>query len=252
MPLKIEKCNDGDMTRAFAIISAAFGHNPYMDVLYPGHDTPQGHEAGGERMLAFKKSDPNTHFIKAIDTENGDIVGVAKWNIYNGTIPEEVGLDGDYWATEEDKEYANCLWTSYLGPRRKAIKDSKGHLVCESCRRSRYLEDTVNTQLMIANWTAMDILTVDPEMQSRGAGRKLLEWGTNEADRLGFSVRPILDCICNGREVVADVSLARPWWRPPRMQDISTKPADFSINTDTPHYYLPNSPIGANSPSIGW
>ena len=120
------------MTRAFGIIAAAFGHNPYMDGLYPAHNTPQGRSAGGERMLAFKKNDPDTYFLKATDTESEEIVGIAKWNIYNGTIPEEVGLDGEYWETEEDKEYANCLWAAYLVPRRNAIKGTKGHLVCES------------------------------------------------------------------------------------------------------------------------
>ena len=132
MPLKIESCRDEDMARAFAIISTAFGSNPYMDGLYPGHDTAQGRKTGGERLLSFKKNDPNTHFLKAVDTETSDIVGVAKWNIYNGVIPDEVGLDGDYWPMEEDKEYANCLWASYLKPRRKSIKDTQGFVVCKS------------------------------------------------------------------------------------------------------------------------
>ena len=68
-------------------------------------------------MLAFKNSDPNTHFIKATDKENGDIVGVAKWNIYIRISLEEVGLQVDDWETEEDNGVRK-LTQSYV-PRAK-------------------------------------------------------------------------------------------------------------------------------------
>lgn len=37
--------------------------------------------------------------------------------------------------------------------------------------------------------TALDIETVDPEWQRRGAGRMLVKWGTAIADEMGVEVK---------------------------------------------------------------
>ncbi|KAL8942205.1 MAG: hypothetical protein Q9211_001503 [Gyalolechia sp. 1 TL-2023] len=136
MGLKLGDCDDSDMTDAFAIISSALGHeHPYHDYVFPNHDTTPGRKVGGERLLAIKTSDPNTRFLKVTDMDTGEIIAVAKWNIYDGVVPDEIELDGDFWATSEDKEYAKYLFRGYLVPRREAIKRSGGHLVCKSITR---------------------------------------------------------------------------------------------------------------------
>lgn len=132
MSLKVEICTDADMDRAFAIVSSSFGHqHPYIDACYPDHDTELGRKRGGERMLAMN-SDPYTTFIKVVDIATGNMIALGKWNVYNGTVPEEADLDGDFWQGQDDKEYAQYLFREYLVPRRKAIKDSGGRLVCKS------------------------------------------------------------------------------------------------------------------------
>ena len=40
--------------------------------------------------------------------------------------------------------------------------------------------------------TALDIETVDPEWQRRGAGRMLVKWGTAIADEMGVEVKDFL------------------------------------------------------------
>lgn len=132
MALKIEECNDTDMDRTFEIISSAFGHeHPYIESVFPLHATPQGRRLGGQRMLAYKKADQNTTFLKVVDTRTGEVVAVAKWNIYDGSIPDDYELDGDFWESNNEKEYAQHMFREYLVPRRKAIKDSGGRLVCK-------------------------------------------------------------------------------------------------------------------------
>ena len=132
MSFKLEICTDDDMERAFAIVSSAFGHDhPYIDAVFPDHDQEHGRKRGGERMLAIKKSDPNTTFIKVVDTSTGKMIALAKWNVYDGTVPEEVELEGDFWRGRDEKEYARYLFREFLVPRRKAIQDSRGRLVCE-------------------------------------------------------------------------------------------------------------------------
>ena len=131
MVLKLEECNETDMSRAFAIVSSAFGHEqPYMNALYPAHSTPSGRETGADRFRDMYRTDPNTTFLKVTDTDTGEMIAQAKWNIYNGAVPEEVELDGDYWVDDEEKDYARYLFRQYQGPRRIAIKKSGGHLVC--------------------------------------------------------------------------------------------------------------------------
>ena len=131
MVLKLEVCDDNDMHRTFTILSSAFGHeHPYIDAVFPSHSTASGREIGGERLRAIKHSDPNTTFLKITDTDTGEMIAQAKWNIYDGEVPEAVELDGDFWAGEEEKEYARYLFREYLVPRRAAIEKSGGHLVC--------------------------------------------------------------------------------------------------------------------------
>ncbi|KAL8952507.1 MAG: hypothetical protein Q9222_001575 [Ikaeria aurantiellina] len=150
------------MQRTFEILSLAFGHeHPYIDAVFPSHNTASGRKIGGERLLAIKNSDPNTTFLKVTDTNTGEMIAQAKWNIYDGEVPKKAELGGDFWAGQDEKEYAQYLFREYLGPRRSAIEACGGHLV------------------------SLDILTVDPKHQKRGAGRMLVEWGTAVADKMG-------------------------------------------------------------------
>ncbi|KAL8655270.1 MAG: hypothetical protein Q9226_003111 [Calogaya cf. arnoldii] len=182
MALKLEVCGDNDMERTFEILSSAFGHeHPYIDAVFPSHATASGRKIGGDRLLAIKHSDPNTTFLKDTDTGTGEMIAQAKWNIYNGVVPEETELDGDFWAGQDEKEYAQYLFREYLGPRRSAIEACGGRLVCT--HSSSRLPETGT--LLLTGPLALDILTVDPKHQKRGAGRMLVEWGTAVADKMG-------------------------------------------------------------------
>jgi hypothetical protein len=132
MVLQLDHCTDADMARVFELVSISFGHeHPFIEAVYPGHETPSGRAHGTERMLAAKNGDPNTTFLKITDTSTGEIIGIAKWNVYDGVIPEEISkLGGDYWDTEDAKELAEWNYNEYVDLRRKAIRESKGNLVC--------------------------------------------------------------------------------------------------------------------------
>ena len=144
MVLILENCTESDAPRVFALVSMAFGHeHPYIDAVFPEHSTPAGREAGGQRMLGMMLTDPNTHFMKVVDSDTkpdgsgNEILGIAKWNVYDNSIPEEAELEGDWWKehgigdTEEDRrEYAKIIFWEYLVERRRAIRESGGNLVC--------------------------------------------------------------------------------------------------------------------------
>ena len=134
--LRLEEATDADFPRLFALMSMSFGHDhPYIDSVYPLHDESSGRLVGSERFLAVKNSDPNTTFLKVVDEsispavgENAQIIGVAKWNVYDGFIPEEIELDGDHWEDPEAKELAQYFFKEYLRLRRGAIKATEGHV----------------------------------------------------------------------------------------------------------------------------
>lgn len=119
------------MTRAFELLSEAFGHeHPYVEYVFPAHATPHGRRTGAERLLEWRKGDPLAINIKAVDDVSGKMVGHAKWIIPKGVVPPEFELGGDYWETEDQKEYAAWIYSQYLVPRRKAFKEYGGNVIC--------------------------------------------------------------------------------------------------------------------------
>jgi hypothetical protein len=105
---QVQPCTEADIPRVFEIISLAFDHDhEYMDSIFPAHDALEGRSVGAERILQIFHGDPYGHFMKVVDTDTGIVAGAAKWNIYEkGVIPPQPAIDGNYWKSEEDKEFA--------------------------------------------------------------------------------------------------------------------------------------------------
>ena len=137
--LTLDHATPDDMPRVFAITSDAFGHeHPYIEHVFPAHSTPSGRVAGAQRFREMQATDPHTTFLKVTDSEltgPDAIIGIAKWNVWDNVIPEEVELDGPWWddveGEEGDKVYAQALFRTYMVERRKALRESGGHLICE-------------------------------------------------------------------------------------------------------------------------
>lgn len=79
--------------------------------------------------------------MKATDTASGEIVGLAKWLVFEaGEVPVIEGeldgavLEGEWWDEREEREYTAWLFGRYLIPRRRAMREAgeegKG-VVCE-------------------------------------------------------------------------------------------------------------------------
>ena len=128
--LDVQPCTAEDMPRVFEIVSLAFANDhEYVDAVFPLHATPAGRKAGGERMLHIFQGDPYGHFMKVVDNDTGTIIAAAKWNIYNGNIPPQPEIGGDYWENEEEKEFAQALFWGFFAPRQKVIEETNGRLV---------------------------------------------------------------------------------------------------------------------------
>ena len=73
---------------------------------------------------------PSATFLKVTDSDTDTIVAVAKWNIYNGDISDEVDVDGEFWESKGEKELARETFAGYLIPRREAVRKAQGRIVC--------------------------------------------------------------------------------------------------------------------------
>jgi hypothetical protein len=133
MALKVELCTEADMPRAFEIISVAFGHiHAYVEAVWPEHDTDAGRAAGAERLLGAKQTQPWAHLCKVTDTETHEIVGFAKWDVYDGVVPEvPTSMPPQYYKDDDAKEYAEYIWTEFTRRRWDAVRASQGKIVCE-------------------------------------------------------------------------------------------------------------------------
>ena len=141
MAITVEYCTDADIDSIFHIISEAFKHSqPYIDAVFPNHDTPAGHKQGRDRMLEMKRMDPTARFIKAVDSHTGQIVGQAVWLVLDQD-PGKERLEGNFWENEQEKEYAQELFAQYIVPRTEAFKSTDGRLLGKS---SRYITLRVN------------------------------------------------------------------------------------------------------------
>ncbi|KAI5371146.1 Putative GNAT domain, acyl-CoA N-acyltransferase [Septoria linicola] len=163
MPVIAIPAEDADFDRIFEITSLAFARNePVWDVMYPAHWTPAGRAKGSARMLKLHQTIPETTFIKAVDTETGEILGMSKWNIFQNYTPKRSEVPSDVYETEEDRRYAQGIVDCFIKDRNQAIIERNGNVV------------------------SLDILTVDPAHHRKKVGDVMVKWGTQKADELGF------------------------------------------------------------------
>ena len=122
MPIVVELCDDADIDRVFCIVSDTFKHDePYIDAVYPKHETPGGRIQGSRRMLDQKRNDSTASYIKAVDTQTGKVIGQANWlYIESGSVKDQ--LDGDFWDDEDAKEFAQNMYAQFAACRRNAVE----------------------------------------------------------------------------------------------------------------------------------
>ncbi|KAK2768735.1 hypothetical protein FQN54_000591 [Arachnomyces sp. PD_36] len=146
--------------RTLADIHAdAFKDNPLNLLMYPNKVTPASLEASFQRMKLHHK-DPSTHFVKAVDTETGEITGVARWNVYLSGRPQEE-LDAPTVQIPKSPDANAELIGEVIDVLEKTRKETMG-------RRPH---------------CSLNLLAVSPKHQRRGAGAVLVKYGTDIADK---------------------------------------------------------------------
>ncbi|KAI0015811.1 acyl-CoA N-acyltransferase [Xylariomycetidae sp. FL0641] len=167
MPLRLEEVKDEqDFDQILPVLFAAFGepYNTLRRWFIPVHTTEDAAiEAAKGRMVKNWKTHENAHWVKVTDSDTGDIIGAAEWEIRKSPDgPEEAQQSiNAYWHTDgsEEKAFAEKL----IGQLKTFMK-----------------------KRMTAPHLELEQLVVHPEHRKRGAGKMLVEWGIHKADELGF------------------------------------------------------------------
>ncbi|KAF2441393.1 hypothetical protein P171DRAFT_446289 [Karstenula rhodostoma CBS 690.94] len=73
---RVELVEDSDLDYIVPRMFQAMGNDyEFMNVMWPGHHTPDGQRKIVSRLLAGKNAAPNTKWIKAVAVDTGEIVG---------------------------------------------------------------------------------------------------------------------------------------------------------------------------------
>ncbi|OAL23737.1 hypothetical protein AYO20_10883 [Fonsecaea nubica] len=155
MPLVLQPADEADAPRIVEIERLAYASNPLQPILFPGPFPPQAKHERAEGLIKQLHEDPTVRWVKALDTETGELAAFAKWNIIKEPREPNRGRQfGPGCNVEACEEF-------FGGIHRKRNDLMGGKAYC-----------------------LLDLLQTDPKYQGRGAGGKLIQWGLDIADEL--------------------------------------------------------------------
>ncbi|KAF2174581.1 hypothetical protein K469DRAFT_717608 [Zopfia rhizophila CBS 207.26] len=138
-------------------------YNPQLKHFRPNiHDPEEAIEDNRVRSIKGWKTHPGRHQLKVVDTDSGEVVGAACWQVEEKPDPTPEHTVAE-WHPEGsvEKEFAerfiNGLW-GFL-----AERVTRPHLDLLS-------------------------IVVLPAYRRRGVGRMMMRWGTTKADELGIEI----------------------------------------------------------------
>jgi len=132
-----EITSDADFVELVEVEFASFESPPsgFRNLFYPILGTgPEAHQTAiheaADRILRGHKSTAGSHWVKAVDTLSGRLVGAALWiffesDPYTGKSPPEAA----WWPEGEGREFATRWWRELMKPRIKYM--SRRH-ACQS------------------------------------------------------------------------------------------------------------------------
>ncbi|KAI1753182.1 acyl-CoA N-acyltransferase [Xylaria castorea] len=161
MPLVVLPAQICDIEAVYNIYFNAFEHQPVLRILFPGGVDRKAHTEG---ITHLWNSDANGYPVKCVDTDTGEIIGMACWDIFWKPGDESIWPkpEGAVWLDGKDRETADRILVPIWNMHEKLFGD----------HRHIYLPT----------------IAVHPDHQRRGAGRLLMQWGIDVAEKTGLSI----------------------------------------------------------------
>jgi hypothetical protein len=117
MAFAVEAALDSDMDKIITIMFQCYGGtNEYINAVFPRGLTEDGHRLTVERMRFIASVASGVWWEKVIDSESGEVVGGAMWNLCEKEKPPTFEMDGPpgTWNNEAEKRYAQALQRSFV------------------------------------------------------------------------------------------------------------------------------------------
>ncbi|KAI5923335.1 acyl-CoA N-acyltransferase [Camillea tinctor] len=160
MPLELHPATEADAHRAAEIEALAYQPSPFNAILFPGPFPPEARDSRAAELTTGMSEDATARCFKVVDTDvEGEqkMIAFAKWHVYT------------------DRATSNT--PRAFGP---------GCNV-EACEMLFGGIDKLKESLMGNNpCVYLKHLHTDPKHQGRGAGTMLVQWGLEEAKKLGL------------------------------------------------------------------
>ncbi|KAH7323731.1 acyl-CoA N-acyltransferase [Rhexocercosporidium sp. MPI-PUGE-AT-0058] len=135
---------------------------PFFFALFPETEKKENFEQQVKRTETWWVSDPSAKYMKVVDEETGKIVSAAKWCIYETPLTEEQmheELVVDWHPDEKSNQWAQHIIHSVHSHR---LRRTNGGVCC-----------------------VLDMMSTHPDHHRRGAGKMLVQWGCDIADKMG-------------------------------------------------------------------
>ncbi|KUJ17684.1 uncharacterized protein LY89DRAFT_584027 [Mollisia scopiformis] len=165
-----EIVSDSEFHELVEVEFISFEHprNAFRDLFYPilgtGPDArQQAIKEATSRIIHNHRSNPFSHWVKAIDPHSDRLVGAALWIFFESDPYTGKPLpECTWWPQGEGREFTTrCL-----------MHVSKMRLLC--CRGTKAVTDEDQSDL--------NLCFVHPDFRRQGAGSQLLAWGVSKAD----------------------------------------------------------------------
>ncbi|KAI0179997.1 acyl-CoA N-acyltransferase [Hypoxylon sp. FL1284] len=158
MPLVVLPAQVADIEPVYDVYFAAFQDEPIIDFLYPGGVDRKAHTEGVKQWWAHDKA---VYTIKCLDTDTGQIVGMATWDIFwrQGNDNGWEKPSGIPWLEGKEKERCEAVLRPMWDLREQLFGKQRPYIYLSS-------------------------IGVHPDSQRRGIGRLLMQWGVNVAEQL--------------------------------------------------------------------
>lgn len=119
MGLLLSPAIPSDFKRLFQCQTAAFGNDPFLDIIYPASTIDEN----VVRQITLLESDKGSIYLKVTDTQSGLIIAGAIWQVCNDDEKQHANVDVDWYGAEggEDRAYAQYLFDEVLQRRRKQM-----------------------------------------------------------------------------------------------------------------------------------
>ncbi|KAI1393733.1 acyl-CoA N-acyltransferase [Hypoxylon trugodes] len=162
MPLAVLPAQVADIEPVYDVYFAAFKNEPIIDFLYPGGVDRKAHTEGTKQWWSH---DRIGYTVKCLDTDTGEIVGMATWDIFwkSGKDNGWERPAGIPWLEGEEKARCEDVLNNMWDIRDKLFG-----------KRHRYIY--------------LSVIAVDPKHQRRGIGRLLMQWGIDVAEQLQLPI----------------------------------------------------------------